>query len=141
MINLYKAINYYIFYTVSKLYKKYEHHFKIGEAYYIGGSALAGMTTGLLILNIINIIGAFFQPTPIWLISKFFAYIPFVSGITAIVIFGYKNFHLVVYDQISKLEKSKRKALGIIASIYFITTFLIYFNIQSIVRIIYSITN
>jgi hypothetical protein len=141
MLNLFKSINYCLFYFVSKIYKKYDYHFKIGELYFVYGAAIAGMMIGALIINSINIIGAFFQPTPFWLISKLFAYIPGLTGITCIFIFGYKNFHLVVFEQLSKMDKLKRKRLGIISTIYFLITTIIFFNIVSIVGFIFSVTH
>lgn len=141
MIHLFVLIHYHIFYISSKVYKKYDKYYHVGDTYYIGGSVIIGFTFGLFIINNLSIISAFFSPTPIWIAAKILAAIPPLTGYVMAFIFHHKKFHEVVWNRMSSMEILKRKALAKLSVIYLVITFVFFFNTASIVKWIFSLNH
>ena len=129
-----KMLYKYLFYAVSYYEKKYDHIWNVGETYYVGGGMTVGMVISLSIINLIDIIGAYFFHERLLIQLQFLKYLPLVLGLSITVYLGYSNRHLHVYKEIVDMNAHKRRKYKYANILHLLFVFLTFFNMRPILE-------
>lgn len=126
----------YFFYSVSYVTQKYDHLYRVGDQYYIGGGMLVGMTIAISIISIIEVIGILFYHPLLTLHMKYTAYFPLILGLAVTIYLGKGGRYKRIYEEVKNLNPIRKKRYKILNLIHIFFVWGLFFTLSNIIRVL-----
>ena len=124
----------YLFYSVSYITKKYDHLWKVEEMYFIGGGLTVGLTIGISIFNLIDIVGILFYHPLLISYIKYTKYLPLILGLSITIYLGMNGRHEKIYNEVKNMNPQRKRIYKVLNIIHIVVVYGLMFILGDIVR-------